>query len=63
MEYYYEYSTYNSHHKVLIDLQASNMDALENQNYGLARTIRFAKFERMFNKLCTMRCLNFCLSH
>jgi len=22
MEYYYEYSTYNSHHKVLINLQA-----------------------------------------
>jgi len=29
------YSTYNSHHKVLVNLQASNMDALKNQNYGL----------------------------
>jgi len=29
MEYYqYEYSTYNSHHKVLLNLQASNMGAL-----------------------------------
>jgi len=26
---------YNSHHKVLVNLQASNMDALKNQNYGL----------------------------
>jgi len=34
MVYHYEYSTYNSHHKVLINLQASNMDdALKNQNY------------------------------
>jgi len=28
-------STYNNHHKVLANLQASNMDALKNQNYGL----------------------------
>jgi len=35
MEYHYEYSTYNSHHKVLINLQASNTDTLKNQNYGL----------------------------
>jgi len=30
MEYHYEYSTYNSHHKLLVNLQASNMDALKN---------------------------------
>jgi len=35
MVYHYEYSTYNSHDKVLVNLQASNMDALKNQNYGL----------------------------
>jgi len=35
MEYHYEYSTYNSHHILLANLQASNMDALKNQNYGL----------------------------
>jgi len=37
MVYHYEYSTCNSHHKVLVglNLQASNMDALKNQNYGL----------------------------
>jgi len=35
MEYHYKYSTYNSHHKVLINLSASNMDALRNQNYVL----------------------------
>jgi len=35
MEYHYEYSTINSHHKVLVNLQASNMDALKNQNYGM----------------------------
>jgi len=35
MKYNYEYSTYNSQHKVLINLQACNMDALKNQNYGL----------------------------
>ena len=29
MEYRYEYSTYNSHHKVLVNLQASIMDALK----------------------------------
>ena len=29
MDYHYEYSTYNSHHKVLINLHASNMDALK----------------------------------
>jgi len=27
LEYHYEYSTYNSHHKLLVDLQASSMDA------------------------------------
>ena len=35
MVHHYEYSTINSHHKVLVNLQASNMDALKNQNYGL----------------------------
>jgi len=29
MEYYYEYGTYNSHHKVRVNPQASNMDALK----------------------------------
>jgi len=32
---HYEYSTYNSHHKVLVNLQASNVDAVKNLNYGL----------------------------
>jgi len=32
---HYEYSTYNSHHKVHVNLQASNMDAVKNLNYGL----------------------------
>jgi len=36
MVYHYEYSTYNSHHKVLVNLQASRMDDLKNQNYGHA---------------------------
>jgi len=35
MVYHYEYRTYNSQHKVLVNLQDSNMDALENQNYGI----------------------------
>jgi len=35
MVYHYQYNSYNSHHKVLVNLQASNMDALKNQNYGL----------------------------
>ena len=35
MEYRYEYSTYNRHHNVLINLHVSSMDALKNQNYGL----------------------------
>ena len=34
MEFHYEYSTYNSHHKLLVNLQAFNMDALKN-HYGL----------------------------
>jgi len=59
----YEYGTCNSHHKVLVNLHASNMDALKNQNWPmLAHIIRFAKFERTFNKVCTMRGLNCCLS-
>ena len=33
MEYYYEYSTYNSHHEVRVNMQASNMDALKNRKY------------------------------
>jgi len=32
MEYHYEYSTYNKNHKVLVDLQASNMDALKSKS-------------------------------
>jgi len=32
MVYHYEYSTYNSHHKVLVNLQASNMDALKSKS-------------------------------
>ena len=49
----YEYSTYNSHRKVLVNLQASNMDALKNRNYNLCWPTQsgFAKFKRMFNKL------------
>jgi len=35
MVYNYEYSAYNSRHKVLVNLQDSNMDALKKQNYGL----------------------------
>jgi len=35
MEHCYEYSTYNSHHKVRVNQQASNMDALKNRNYGI----------------------------
>ena len=35
MENCYEYSTYNnnSHHKVRVNRQASNMDALKNRKY------------------------------
>ena len=33
MEYYYEYGTYNSHHKVRVNPQASKMEALKNRNY------------------------------
>jgi len=29
---HYEYSTINSHHKVLVNLQASNMDALKSKS-------------------------------
>jgi len=32
MEYHYEYSTYSSHHKVHVNLQASNVDALKSNS-------------------------------
>jgi len=32
MEYHYEYSTFNSHHKVLVNLQASNVDPLKSES-------------------------------
>jgi len=32
MVQHYEYSTINSHHKVLVNLQASNMDALKSKS-------------------------------
>jgi len=32
MVHHYEYSTYNSHQKVLVNLQASNMDAVKSKN-------------------------------
>jgi len=35
MVHHYEYSTINSHHKVLVNLQASNMYALKTQNYAV----------------------------
>ena len=31
MVHHYEYSTINSHHKVRVNLQASNMDALKSK--------------------------------
>jgi len=40
MVHHYEYSTINSHHKVLVNLKASNMDALKNQKYGLCWPIQ-----------------------
>jgi len=30
--HHYEYSTINSHHKVLVNLQASNMDAVKSNS-------------------------------
>jgi len=32
MVHHYEYSTINCHHKVLVNLQASNMDALKTKS-------------------------------
>jgi len=32
MVHHYEYSTINSHHKVLVNLQASNMDTLKSKS-------------------------------
>jgi len=34
MEYHYEYITYNDHHKILVNRQSSNMDALEKVRCG-----------------------------
>jgi len=41
------------------------MDALKNWNCGLCWPTQsgFAKFKRMFSKVCIMRCLNCCISH
>jgi len=33
MVYHYEYSIYNSHHKVLVNLQASIMDAVKSKTF------------------------------
>jgi len=38
MVHHYEYSTINSHHKVLINLQASNMDALKSKSCRIVAT-------------------------
>jgi len=32
MMHHYDYSTINSHHKVLVNLQASNMDAVKSNS-------------------------------
>jgi len=44
MEYHYEYSTYNSHHKVLVNLQASNMGALKSKSCAPFNQILFFTF-------------------
>jgi len=60
----HEYSTYNSHHKVLINLQASNMDAVKDQYYGLYWPTQSDLLSlKEYATNCTMQCLNFCLSH
>jgi len=50
-----------SHHKVRVNLQASNMDALKKTKLGPSTQSGFVKFKRTFSKLCTLRCLNCCL--
>jgi len=41
MEYHYEYGTYNSHHKVLVNFHASNMDALKSKSCSARHLIIF----------------------
>jgi len=43
MEYHYEYSTYNSHHKVLVNFHASNMDALKSKSCASFNQILFSR--------------------
>jgi len=42
--YHYEYSTYKSHHKVLVNLQASSMDAVKSNRF--VRSVKFV-FSRL----------------
>jgi len=55
MVHHYEYSTINSHHKVLVNLQASNMDALKNQNYGLCWLIQDMPASELHSSPCLYR--------
>jgi len=55
MVHHYEYSTINSHHKVLVNLHASNMDALKNQNYGLCWLIQLDSLSlKEYSTLCAV---------
>jgi len=43
VEYHYEYSTYNSHHKVLVNFHASNMDAFKSKSCAPFNQILFLR--------------------
>jgi len=57
MVHHYEYSTINSHHKVLVNLQASNMDALKNQNYDLCWPIQLSFLDLLSLKEYSTNCV------
>jgi len=58
MEFHCEYSTYNNHHKVLVDLQASNMDAFRNHKNSPGHEIANANFYAVRPKATRIRSNN-----
>ena len=58
MEYHYEYSTYSGHHKVLVNLQASNMDALKSKSCVPFNQICFHVCCKMVQEVAFIFCIH-----
>jgi len=49
MVHHYEYSTYNSHHKVLVNLLSSNMDRYNGNHIVVCEVVSFHMTTNKFN--------------